>query len=1260
MESAVKRQLGPQLASATKNAMSVTAASSTARKSARKKTAKKEAKPTKPSKMLSPAVVSDMLARLASQYTGGTMPRKESNWISLGAQHVLHAHGHGRESPLEGNIKAAKQMPYYLYISKVVGYRLPNVMVDVPRSDLYFRLQLSFFDKTTRRFFGHTAVDSPFLGPQEGKSPNEPVIKDRPFVYRTSVRNKACIGVLELVVVECKDGITKRQVGVGWANLDLFSNDVTGDIVEQEPAMIGRTASITKFYAGSPRVLCCDGFDLSALGFSNLPEAKTRSGDVVSVWHTLYTYKALQKYFHLFQEHQIITEKTIIPGFPVTPVSMRASGDMKACLQRQLPSVEHARYLDQYAQNIVPISIKFAHPVIELPDQFETMLLWTLLQIKSGYWGKDNANGTIASRRLLVGVHNGSQFVCPPLDIPLRPMYEQKMRPRASDRDAIEAGPPESPFSPASRARMRGELANVKPVADGSNEVTRLDGSLTQDLNGLEVDVLGSNNVVLWFELVYDIDWPNTGRQAISVAWAPRLLWDNSQSLSFHNLSHIILRRGVGNSLLCLGEQQPSRVRYGFSTPFSKALDSPDYHMRLRLDISSPELAALSGAKPPSPTEKQPHTSKAGSPGYSGVFAFPLGAGPNHEDHSIRGSSGLDGGQDDDFNDGDIGTFPLSPNTNKRVSMTPMVSGNSNFNSKRGVGPGQTAGGVGGAGGSRDGRGSLVLKSSSGNSGPQSVRSVPGQLDIPPAGQSGIETAGNQRRGSGSQYGGQFAPPSSAQMTNVAPLSPGFARAGGWARLEGSESLGGAPQTHQMSRDYLMLPTTGVQPVLGSGSSSGPESPAVDLARELSDPAKGAELSFVLQYFCPTIARWAARPLRSLRVAFCFFRDPPFVSAPILLPPLAQIQSFLETRLQRDGDRLNIPVEFSYSFELDPRQHRAFVEYLYTENLFMTLWDADSNLYVGHCLLPLQQFLRQLQNSVEKHIELDCVQEGFAPEPLPAVLEEVNSNIMLKAGQIQTAVGGQNRPESNNPQTTSRALPPLSEVGKIQLTVLHRSKRLPPSTLTTLERLCAHVIPPVASALLALPLGSLVPTKDALPANPANLFLPSQTIMQLRAPLHIAINPSFCSAARVAAHRMVEGDPELAAALQGFEGVLLGPQGFARALAPGRTHHVGPLQAEDDSGNARDLSITDTSRANGLRFKGHSQLPRVSNAGKDGRLAPLRLKDAVAADFVDAELNRFKDDFHTRKQNLAKIREHRARKKESALRQALTTRVTQR
>ena len=60
------------------------------------------------------------------------------------------------------------------------------------------------------------------------------------------------------------------------------------------------------------------------------------------------------------------------------------------------------------------------------------------------------------------------------------------------------------------------------------------------------------------------------------------------------------------------------------------------------------------------------------------------------------------------------------------------------------------------------------------------------------------------------------------------------------------------------------------------------------------------------------------------------------------------------------------------------------------------------------------------------------------------------------------------------------------------------------------------------------------------------------------------------------------------------------------------------------------------------------------------KLRPLNIKEAVRADFVDPELNRLKDDFATRRENLQKIKEHRRRKKEASIRQALTHRVTQR
>jgi hypothetical protein len=65
-----------------------------------------------------------------------------------------------------------------------------------------------------------TAVDEsmPIDDPREGIT-----IRNRPFVYRSSIIDENCIGVVEYVVMEKRNGVVLRQFSCGWTALNLFS-----------------------------------------------------------------------------------------------------------------------------------------------------------------------------------------------------------------------------------------------------------------------------------------------------------------------------------------------------------------------------------------------------------------------------------------------------------------------------------------------------------------------------------------------------------------------------------------------------------------------------------------------------------------------------------------------------------------------------------------------------------------------------------------------------------------------------------------------------------------------------------------------------------------------------------------------------------------------------------------------------------------------------------------------------------------------------
>ena len=175
--------------------------------------------------------------------------------------------------------------------------------------------------------------------------------------------------------------------------------------------------------------------------------------------------------------------------------------------------------LAMYAKQILPFSLSVTNPVIELPNKFESMLLWSLVQLKQGYWNGKNGKGTIASRRLLVGVHNGTTFTSPPLDIPLRPMYEVKRG------DEIE-------------------ITSAAPLGEVDAQVVRLEGRIECALSQLQLEVVGNDSVVIWFELVYDIDWANTGNtyrlDLVDILYYIASLLDMRIFSDYHNLEHAL------------------------------------------------------------------------------------------------------------------------------------------------------------------------------------------------------------------------------------------------------------------------------------------------------------------------------------------------------------------------------------------------------------------------------------------------------------------------------------------------------------------------------------------------------------------------------------------------------------------------------------------------------------------------------------------------------------------------------------------------
>ncbi|NWI68794.1 NPHP4 protein, partial [Todus mexicanus] len=200
---------------------------------------------------------------------------------------------------------------------------------------------------------------------------------------------------------------------------------------------------------------------------------------------------------------------------------------------------------------------------------------------------------------------------------------------------------------------------------------------------------------------------------------------------------------------------------------------------------------------------------------------------------------------------------------------------------------------------------------------------------------------------------------------------------------------------------------------------SEPADPAsLSLRLEEADPLQGNEI--ILQFLAfGRGARDGAEGMwpRTIFLTFQFYRFPPVTTPRLQLVstdkgPAAgpALPAQLLARLNKDGTLGTGPPGLQLKYMVDPAflrpgEQRWFVRYLAEHSLQIDVWDGDSLLLVGSAAVKLEPLLRQGQEAVRTHHELEVATTEYEPDVTVMGREALRHGALQPLG-VRVAVRG--------------------------------------------------------------------------------------------------------------------------------------------------------------------------------------------------------------------------------------------------------------
>jgi hypothetical protein len=285
----------------------------------------------------------------------------------------------------------------------------------------------------------------------------------------------------------------------------------------------------------------------------------------------------------------------------------------------------------------------------------------------------------------------------------------------------------------------------------------------------------------------------------------------------------------------------------------------------------------------------------------------------------------------------------------------------------------------------------------------------------------------------------------------------------------------------------------------------------ITLAQEFEDTLQGNEFCICFRQYSQTHEARLLRPnVRNLVFTLNFFNKPAFRSK--LVPLITKVQSQElkgvnsgggSDKLSARGEHHSHPFVEEYRVVVPAEEQRVFAEYLYSKQLHIDVWDADSMFQLGTVRLALRPWLRQGAQWVEKLVSLD--------------VEEVP---VLGGALTGASVFGSNSSNSSGKGSSRRCV----SGGKLVMAISNTG--LAPARKAHVDHMLNTTIPTVNSSLCLL--------KSDF-EGPASFRGAKST---LKRALDISVNAHVNSTSKIRARYLAEQEPRLAE-------TLIGPQALS-------------------------------------------------------------------------------------------------------------------
>lgn len=291
------------------------------------------------------------------------------------------------------------------------------------------------------------------------------------------------------------DEVVIDRYGIGWTILTLFSRDLqtltdvndpvidlsesasqidhfytssldinasTAAVAANQQQRLKRTQKQKKLWAGTPRVMMFfEAINFTAaqqewqrklthaVGIGAIdPNARRSSGGGgdgepnqssghITLYYEIFLCKALQPFFHLFRENEILGSRDFLSGLPLitpltNPLSLRSKLGVRlgACLP-QNPKLLSQVFLPLF-------QMKIRNPTLSLPPDFERSFKQEMSSIKAYQWSGVSTSVEILSRTLVVGIHNGRKYIRQASKLPLNLVGNEPMMQQHSDQQSQE------------------------------------------------------------------------------------------------------------------------------------------------------------------------------------------------------------------------------------------------------------------------------------------------------------------------------------------------------------------------------------------------------------------------------------------------------------------------------------------------------------------------------------------------------------------------------------------------------------------------------------------------------------------------------------------------------------------------------------------------------------------------------------------------------------------------------------------------------